>query len=288
MRDLPARAGRQPPRRAAVRRRPAARAGQGLEREERRQIRRPPRLPLRPAGPPRGPRPPAGDRQRRRAEPRRAEHVAQDARGAAAGGAHRAGDGGPRLAAAHHPVAHAAGALRGRAGCGDAGRSPSGTACPRAAATWRPRWPAVRWPGCSSSAAGDGGVGPWVQLEALREGAASASASAVFDTAASLGDKEGKQRLPELLALAAGFYRDAVVAAVGAPELVVLGERADDIERLAAQARQRRRAAAPAPRPAGGARRRGGPAGQRQRGGGARAPHVRDAGLRAPGPAGSR
>ncbi len=85
--------------------------------------------------------------------------------------------------------------------------------------------------------AGEGGVGPWVQLEALREGAAGASASAVFETAASLGDKEGKQRLPELLALAAGFYRDAVVTAVGAPELVVLGERGPDIERLAERAR---------------------------------------------------
>jgi DNA polymerase III subunit delta' len=83
----------------------------------------------------------------------------------------------------------------------------------------------------------DGGVGPWAQLQALREGAAGAGAGAVFDTAASLGDKEGKQRLPELLALAAGFYRDVVVAAVGAPDLVVLRERADDIERLAAHAR---------------------------------------------------
>jgi hypothetical protein len=80
----------------------------------------------------------------------------------------------------------------------------------------------------------DGGVGPWAQLEALREGAGSAGATAVFDTAASLGDKESKQRLPEVLALAAGFYRDVVMSAVGAPELVVLGERAEEIERLAA------------------------------------------------------
>jgi DNA polymerase III subunit delta' len=83
----------------------------------------------------------------------------------------------------------------------------------------------------------DGGAGPWAQLEALREGAAGAGASAVFETAAALGDKEGKQRLPELMALAAGFYRDVVVAAVGAPELVGLGERAAEIERLAARAR---------------------------------------------------
>jgi DNA polymerase III subunit delta' len=84
---------------------------------------------------------------------------------------------------------------------------------------------------------GDGGVGPWTQLEALRHGAGSPEASAVFDTAASLGDKESKQRLPELMALAAGFYRDAVVSAVGASDLVVLGERTQEIERLAATAR---------------------------------------------------
>jgi DNA polymerase-3 subunit delta' len=81
------------------------------------------------------------------------------------------------------------------------------------------------------------GVGPWSQLDALRQGAASAQASAVFEAAAGLGDKESKQRLPEVLALAAGFYRDVVVAAVGAPELVVLRERAEEIERLASQAR---------------------------------------------------
>jgi DNA polymerase III subunit delta' len=81
------------------------------------------------------------------------------------------------------------------------------------------------------------GVGPWAELEALRQGAGSAGASALFEAAAGLGDKEGKQKLPEVLALAAGFYRDVLVTAVGSPELVVLRERAAEIERLAATAR---------------------------------------------------
>ncbi len=83
----------------------------------------------------------------------------------------------------------------------------------------------------------ESGVGPWAELEALRRGAAGAEAGGLFDTAAGLGDKEGKQRLPEVLALAAGFYRDVLVSAVGSTDLVVLRERAQEIERLAEQAR---------------------------------------------------
>ena len=62
-----------------------------------------------------------------------------------------------------------------------------------------------------------GGEGPWAQQETTRAGAASAEAEPVRRGAA-LGDKESKQRLPEVLALAAGFYRDVVVAALGAPD----------------------------------------------------------------------
>ena len=82
----------------------------------------------------------------------------------------------------------------------------------------------------------EGGAGPWAELEALRSGAGSSGAISLFDAAAALGDKESKQRLPEVLALAAGFYRDVLVAALGARELVVLGERGPEIERLASQA----------------------------------------------------
>jgi hypothetical protein len=39
-----------------------------------------------------------------------------------------------------------------------------------------------------------------------------------------------------VLALAAGFYRDVLVSAVGSPDLVVLRERAQEIERLAESA----------------------------------------------------
>jgi DNA polymerase-3 subunit delta' len=83
----------------------------------------------------------------------------------------------------------------------------------------------------------EGGPGPWSELEVLRNGAASTQVTPLFDAAASLGDKESKQRLPEVLALAAGFYRDVLVAALGAPELVLLGERGPEIERLAVKAR---------------------------------------------------
>jgi DNA polymerase-3 subunit delta' len=64
--------------------------------------------------------------------------------------------------------------------------------------------------------------GPVEALAALRAAVVAREASGVFDFAASIGDKEGKQDLPALLDLLARVYRDALAAAAGAPELVVL------------------------------------------------------------------
>lgn len=58
---------------------------------------------------------------------------------------------------------------------------------------------------------------------ALREAACGRGIGPILDASAELGEKEAKQRLPESLALLARVYRDALVAAVGAPELAVLG-----------------------------------------------------------------
>lgn len=44
----------------------------------------------------------------------------------------------------------------------------------------------------------------------------------ILDAAVNLGDKESKQRLPEALALLGRVYRDALVTAVGAPDLAML------------------------------------------------------------------
>jgi DNA polymerase-3 subunit delta' len=78
----------------------------------------------------------------------------------------------------------------------------------------------------------EGEVGPWPEVSRLREAAGGRGASAMFDAAAALGEKEAKERLPEILALLAGFYRDALAVAVGADDLVLLRQRAADIERV--------------------------------------------------------
>jgi DNA polymerase-3 subunit delta' len=58
---------------------------------------------------------------------------------------------------------------------------------------------------------------------ALRQAARARGIAPILDTAAELGDKESKARLPEALALLARLYRDALVMVVGAPELAVFG-----------------------------------------------------------------
>jgi DNA polymerase-3 subunit delta' len=57
---------------------------------------------------------------------------------------------------------------------------------------------------------------------ALRRAARGRGIAPILDAAAQLGDKESKQRLPEVLALLARIYRDALVSEAGAPELAAL------------------------------------------------------------------
>jgi DNA polymerase III subunit delta' len=83
-------------------------------------------------------------------------------------------------------------------------------------------------------AGADGEALPWQEVTTLRQAAAGRGAAVLFDAGAALGDKESKDRLPAVLALLAGIYRDAITVAAGAPELVLLGERRSEIEALAA------------------------------------------------------
>jgi DNA polymerase-3 subunit delta' len=57
----------------------------------------------------------------------------------------------------------------------------------------------------------------------LRQAAQGRGIAPILDAAAELGDKESKHRLPDALSLLARVYRDALVTAVGAPDLAVLG-----------------------------------------------------------------
>jgi DNA polymerase III subunit delta' len=82
----------------------------------------------------------------------------------------------------------------------------------------------------------EGDVGPWQEVTALRRAAAAPGMEPLFDTAVSLGDKASKEKLPQVLALLAGLYRDALASNFGSEELVLLRERAGDIRALAAAA----------------------------------------------------
>jgi DNA polymerase-3 subunit delta' len=81
--------------------------------------------------------------------------------------------------------------------------------------------------------------GLWPLVAALRQAAGAKDMSAIFAVAAEVGDKEGKTELPAALALLGSFYRDALAAASDARDLVVLGARAVEIERVATAARRR-------------------------------------------------
>jgi DNA polymerase-3 subunit delta' len=65
----------------------------------------------------------------------------------------------------------------------------------------------------------------WEAVSALRSAAGGEAVGAIFDAAMAVaGDKEGKQDLPRLLGLLGRLYRDALVAAAGAPELALLAK----------------------------------------------------------------
>ena len=77
----------------------------------------------------------------------------------------------------------------------------------------------------------------WTIVGNLRKAAAAKGVGPIFDAAAEFSDKESRQDLPEALALLARFYRDALVTAAGAGDLVLLRDRAAELERLAGRAR---------------------------------------------------
>jgi DNA polymerase-3 subunit delta' len=78
----------------------------------------------------------------------------------------------------------------------------------------------------------------WDVVSGFRKAAAGKSVGAVFDRAGEFSDKESRQDLPEALALLARLYRDALVTAVGAHDLVLLADRATELESLAGRARR--------------------------------------------------
>lgn len=78
----------------------------------------------------------------------------------------------------------------------------------------------------------------WTVVGKLRQAAAGKGMGPIFDAAAEFADKESRQELPEVLALLARLYRDALVNAAGAGDLVLLRDRAGDLENLAERARQ--------------------------------------------------
>lgn len=78
----------------------------------------------------------------------------------------------------------------------------------------------------------------WATIDSFRKAASGKSVGAVFDAAGEFSDKESRQDLPEALALLARLYRDALVTAAGASDLVLLADRAKELESLAARARR--------------------------------------------------
>lgn len=77
----------------------------------------------------------------------------------------------------------------------------------------------------------------WDAVAKLRATAADGGLNDLFKTAAELGSAEAKAVLPDTLSLLGRFYRDTLMTALGADDLVLLRERADDINTLAARVR---------------------------------------------------
>jgi DNA polymerase-3 subunit delta' len=73
----------------------------------------------------------------------------------------------------------------------------------------------------------------WEAVARLRAAVTAPGISPALDAAAALaGDKENKEALPPIVALLARLYRDALVAAAGAPELALFGDRAQELAAL--------------------------------------------------------
>jgi DNA polymerase III subunit delta' len=78
----------------------------------------------------------------------------------------------------------------------------------------------------------------WGIVGNLRKAAAASGVGPIMDAAAEFSDKESREDLPEALGLLARLYRDALMRAAGASDLVLLRDRAGDIEALANRAQR--------------------------------------------------
>lgn len=78
----------------------------------------------------------------------------------------------------------------------------------------------------------------WTVVGNFRKAAAENGMGAIFNASAEFSDKESRQDLPEVLALLARLYRDALVTAAGAADLVLLRDRANELETLAGRAQK--------------------------------------------------
>ena len=78
-------------------------------------------------------------------------------------------------------------------------------------------------------AAGDDDEVAWQAVARVRQAAAGRTVGNIMDTAAGFAGKEGREPLAAALELLARLYRDALVCAGGAPELVVLGSKRAEV-----------------------------------------------------------
>ncbi len=80
----------------------------------------------------------------------------------------------------------------------------------------------------------------WTVASTFRQAAAAKDIGVIFDSAAAYSDKEERQDLIEALSLLARFYRDALVQAVGAQDLILLRNRSTELAGPARVCQQRR------------------------------------------------
>jgi DNA polymerase-3 subunit delta' len=85
---------------------------------------------------------------------------------------------------------------------------------------------------------GEGEDTLWRVVSELRRAAGAPDMGSLFDAAMAAGDKEGKESLPQAIALLGRFYRDALAQASGASDLVLLRGHAPELEKLASASRR--------------------------------------------------
>ncbi|MCG5052329.1 MAG: DNA polymerase III subunit delta' [Myxococcales bacterium] len=87
----------------------------------------------------------------------------------------------------------------------------------------------------STLVAGDDDEALWSAVSRLRSAAAGNLVGPIMDAAASFAGKEAREGLLDTLDLLGRLYRDALMAAAGAPELVILGARRSEIQDVLAR-----------------------------------------------------